>query len=496
MDRIFQLMQVGQGSEIDGGQGAAPLIGQLGGALARLGGAGQAPGQGAAGGPADGFNSNPGDPAAGAQAAANMNPLLAGLASWGQDQKIQQEANQVLQAKGIETGGSGQQQPQSAPGAGGQQQDVGALVKQLQQDYERAKKGGVNLTTQTEQLAKKALEGEEQQQQQDQNAGGADGASGGGNAPQGSSGSNSSGGSNGAQSSGMAPQDISQDRATGNLTADASKMLDASLQGNKDFDNVFGQFGQGTEGNCAAVASIKAAMDVYDNKVFDSVTKGEDGGYTIKMQDGKEVKVSAGELGMAAKASNFNGPDSEAKSYAIMSYAAMAKRAQMEGHEGARTYGQALNSLNNGDDPYDSARFLGLKNQVQNVDPQRANGGNAVVAWNSKHAVYVDSTRNGTKTDHYGQAYNYDGTDTRGRALTNGFTFRPRATTPSSPSTSSSSVPGAGSTASTPSSSVSSTRSSSSSGSSGSGSSGSSGGGSSSSTRTASSSSSSSSSKS
>lgn len=444
MEYVSQVNPLGESQGVGNLDPTAALIGGLGGALARLNG-GQTPGQGQPGAGADGFSPN-GDLAGNAQAA-SMNPLLAGLASWGQDQKIQQEANQVLQAKGIDTGGGAPQQPQ-----GGQQQDVGALVQQLQQDYQKAKQGHVNLTQSTEQAVQKALEGEQQPQDQQQDAGGgADGAgdAGGGGGCQNCQGGGGPQGSQGAGQSGStdAPQAISQDAKSGNMTENASKLLDSALQGDKDFDNVFGQFGQGTEGNCAAVACIKSAMDVYDNKIFDSVQKGDDGSYTIKMQDGKEVKVSAAELGQAAKASNFDGPDSEAKSYAIMSYAAMAKRAEMEGHEGSRNYTQALNSLANGDNPYDSARFLGLQNQVQRVDPQHAQGGNAVVAWNSNHAVYIDSTSSGTKTDHYGQSYGYDGTDTRGGKLTSGFTFKPRESS-SSTSTSHSSVPSAGSSSS------------------------------------------------
>ncbi len=452
MDRIAQLFQVGESQGVEGDSSTALLGGRLGGALARLGGGAQTPGQGLAGGPADGFSQNT-DPMSGAAQGAAMNPLLAGLASWNTDQKLQEGARDVMALKGVEGAEGGGQQPRSGA------RDVGTAVQKLQQDYQRAKQTNASLTQQTETMVQKALEGEQQPQEQQQagsdggGAGQAGGAGGGGGCPncQGGSsagGPGSTGSSGSSGSSGDRPMDISQDTGTGNLTTTAANMLDSALQGNKDFDNMFSQFGQGTEGNCAAVACIKAAMDVYDNKVFDNVQKGEDGSYTIKMQDGQEVKISAAELGQAARASNFDGPDSEAKSYAIMAYAAMAKRAQMEGHEGAQNYTQALNSLADGDNPYDSARFLGLKNMTQDVDPTRANGANAVVGWNSKHAVYIDATNNGTRTDHYGQARNYDGTDTRNRELTSGFTFKPRASSPSSSSTStsssSSSVPGAG----------------------------------------------------
>lgn len=182
-------------------------------------------------------------------------------------------------------------------------------------------------------------------------------------------------------------------------------------------------WGQGAEGNCAAVAVIKAATDAYGDQVFQSMAPLPDGGYRITMQDGVTVEVSGQELSMAAQASNFNGSGPQMQQ-AQIAYAAMAKRALMEGHEGSTTYAQSLNSLANGDNPYDSARFLGLGNKVVNVDPRSLSGQDSVVGWNSTHAVFVD---NRSTTDSYGSARGFDGTDTRGNALTNAFTFAPAA---------------------------------------------------------------------
>ncbi|MCE7869385.1 hypothetical protein DYH09_03295 [bacterium CPR1] len=180
-------------------------------------------------------------------------------------------------------------------------------------------------------------------------------------------------------------------------------------------------WGQGAEGNCAAVATIKAATDAYGDQLFRQVTRLPDGGYRITMQDGVTVEVSGQELSMARQQSNFtgSGPGLE---QATVAYAAMARRAQLEGHEGSTSYAQALNSLADGDNPYDSARFLGLSNQVVQVDPRTLSGQDSVVAWNASHAVFVDNVR---ATDSYGTARGFDGTDTRGRGLTTAFTFAP-----------------------------------------------------------------------
>ncbi|MEW6279366.1 MAG: hypothetical protein AB1758_12125, partial [Candidatus Eremiobacterota bacterium] len=279
-----------------------------------------------------------------------------------------------------------------------------------------------------------------QQQQQDAgqaggapDSGGASGGPGSAGASGGPGGSTGSSGSSGASGGTGDGGPSGGPSATGTWGANDQQLLNQALNSNVDFDNVF-DWGQGQEGNCAAVAVIKAAMDVYDNQVFDKVEQTPDGGYRITMQDGVTVELSKDELSQAADASNFSGPDSASKSYATLAYAAMAKRAQMEGHEGARNYTQALNNIANGDNPYDSARFLGLKNQTQSVDPTKAQGGNAVVGWNSKHAVYTDTTSSGTRTDHYGETRSYDGTDTRGRGLSYGFTFKPRESSSSSSS--------------------------------------------------------------
>lgn len=200
----------------------------------------------------------------------------------------------------------------------------------------------------------------------------------------------------------------------------ASALGGSSLSGSTSgdaakYDQIFSQFGQSQEGNCASIAVIKAALDKYKGKVFQEVKKNGDG-YDIKMQDGKSVKLSKAELQQGAKAAKFKGQPSEVKSMAILMFAAMAKRGA---EEGGGSMDRMLQDMNNGFDPKKSAQLLGLGQKVKEIDPNSAGQQDGAVGWNDQHAVYMDSG----KTDSYGQARSADGTDTRGKRLTKAFVF-------------------------------------------------------------------------
>lgn len=196
----------------------------------------------------------------------------------------------------------------------------------------------------------------------------------------------------------------------------ASESASANSSGNKSkYDQIFGQFGQSKEGNCASVAVIKAALDKYDGKVFQSVSKTANG-YDVTQQDGKKVSISKDELKTAAKFADFKGKPNEAKSLAVLCFATIAKRGSQEG---MGSFDQALKKLDSGFDPKKAAQLLGLGNKIKEIDPKTAASQDGAVAWNNVHAVYED---NG-KTDSYGTAKAADGTDTRGNRLTNAFVF-------------------------------------------------------------------------
>lgn len=210
-------------------------------------------------------------------------------------------------------------------------------------------------------------------------------------------------------------QDTGGGQNGGSAPAAGAGPMSAST-GKESFNHIFEEFGQSQEGNCASIAVIKAAMDKYKGKVFNSVSKQGDG-YSVSLQDGGNVQVSKQDLATAAKHAKLkSSKPSEAKSMAVLMYAVIGKQAAKEN---GGNFESALSSLGKGKDPRQVAKWLGLGNKIREVNPNDK-GQEAVVAWNGKHAVYIDD---GTKADSYGQAKSNDGTDTRGGKLTNAFTF-------------------------------------------------------------------------
>jgi hypothetical protein len=173
---------------------------------------------------------------------------------------------------------------------------------------------------------------------------------------------------------------------------------------------------QGSNGNCASVATIKAAQKKFGNNMFKNVQQTANGGYQVTMQDGKKVSLTKDEMDTAKRMSGFKG-NGEGLDNAQLAYAVMAKNALASGNEGSKTFAQACNSLNNGEDPYKTAKYLGIENHVKAVNPNSVAGSSAAVVWSNQHALFES---NGG-IDKYGQQLAFNGTDTIGNRLTNAF---------------------------------------------------------------------------
>jgi hypothetical protein len=136
-------------------------------------------------------------------------------------------------------------------------------------------------------------------------------------------------------------------------------------------DDIWGGFRQGPDGNCVTVSAIKAAMMKFGQKpadIFKEVRK-TGSGYEVVMRDGVEVKFSEAELQMAARGSQFMGRDREMLEDAHFLFAASAKRAQMENNDNtaARSFNQAIKTLNDGEYSREGLLRLGLKNHIKSV---------------------------------------------------------------------------------------------------------------------------------
>ena len=244
-----------------------------------------------------------------------------------------------------------------------------------------------------------------------------DGSSGGGGGGGGCGGGGCGGGGcvNGGGGGGVPPK---------KLTEDDKKFLDQAIsQDSETFGDLISSWRQGPDGNCSTVATIKAAVDRYDNKVFDSVQRSEDG-YNIVMQDGYKMKLSDSELAAAKQAAKFRGADGPGKTYATFLYGAAAKR---NAQDNGMSLAQSFNDLNDGESIYSPARSLGLYDQMVPVNPRNLSGQDSVVAGSHRHAVFVNKNANGGHTmDRWGRALSYNGTDGLGNGIINAYTFKPR----------------------------------------------------------------------
>lgn len=197
------------------------------------------------------------------------------------------------------------------------------------------------------------------------------------------------------------------------------------VQSTEEYEDMIDSFSQGNKGNCSSVATIKAAMDTYGEDVFLNVNENPDGSCQVTMKDGVTVEISAKEMKIAEKMADFEGMEGEELDQAVLCYASMAKRAQMEQNDGSKTYAGACMSLNNGEWPDDTARFLGLEDYMMPVNPDDIQGTSfdSIVTWSSEHCVYVNNENGQYVSDHYGDEYAYDGTDTVGNDLEGAYTF-------------------------------------------------------------------------
>ena len=207
-----------------------------------------------------------------------------------------------------------------------------------------------------------------------------------------------------------APSVDKVDRDTWSSSDEAA--LDRALNDPKFGEgDLFAGFSQTDRGNCVSTAIIKGAIDHYGSGVFDEVKKSEDGGYTVKLQDGNSVSVTREELEAATAGSHYEGSEPETQAFANLTYAVMAKRAQELGHEGSHTFGEALVSLANGENPEQTPEFLGLQDRMQSVSIDDVRGMDGVVTWGDGHALDVDTLDGQTYGDAWGDRRVFDGTN-------------------------------------------------------------------------------------
>lgn len=213
-----------------------------------------------------------------------------------------------------------------------------------------------------------------------------------------------------------------QGRSQGHLGQWGDKdeaMLDKAVQGvanghgsdreESHFDAIFSQFGQNNIGNCVSTGVIKAAMDHFEGKLFDQVSKDADG-YKVRLRNGSAVHISRAELRQAGHACQYDGKPSEVKSMAVLSYAVIAKR---ESRSRGISLAAAFKDMGNGYNTSTAVKYLGLEGNVKRISASKIDKYDGVFAHGGHHVVYVDQNH----TDHYGRAQKFNNTNTIGDKL-------------------------------------------------------------------------------
>lgn len=183
--------------------------------------------------------------------------------------------------------------------------------------------------------------------------------------------------------------------------------LQRIAEGGELSSDLFTAFRQTDRGNCVTTAVIKAAMDHYGGRVLESFQPNDVGGYDVAMRDGYELRLTGEELEAGATGSHYADQHNDTKSYANLLYTAAAKRAQLEGHEGAVTFSQALLSLNNGEGPRSVPHFLGLGELMEPLEMSEVIGIDGAVVYGGGHAYYVDTVEGETLGDRWGKPTEY-----------------------------------------------------------------------------------------
>ena len=171
---------------------------------------------------------------------------------------------------------------------------------------------------------------------------------------------------------------------------------------------------QSNRGNCASIATIKAAVDCYGKpNVFNQITKNDNGSYDVRLQNGRTVHLTQNEINTVSRNSRFveKGKGADIK-FANFAFSVMAKENMRM--SGFRSLTSSVSDLNDGESPTKCAGYLGIpKKQIESLTNKSKSGKDSIVAWNSAHAVMADKTGSGGRGSHsydsYGTPKTYTG---------------------------------------------------------------------------------------
>ena len=164
--------------------------------------------------------------------------------------------------------------------------------------------------------------------------------------------------------------------------------------------NIWSGFRQGPGGNCATVATIKAAMHKFGQSPTDIYREVRrlGGGYQVTMRDNYTLTLTDRELAVATCASQFIGPDKGMLKDAHFLFAVSAKRAHEEKNDttAGESFEAGVDSLNDGEDEEtlgEGFLRLGLIHYMKNVNVGELAKGRVGVSNRRDHSVAVINGR-------------------------------------------------------------------------------------------------------
>ncbi|NHN24958.1 hypothetical protein FIA58_004635 [Flavobacterium jejuense] len=172
------------------------------------------------------------------------------------------------------------------------------------------------------------------------------------------------------------------------------ELIEAFAQGKVKLPGI-----QGSVGNCASIALIKAAIEIFGlYAVFDLQQNNET--YSVTFKNNHTVSFTDAELERSTYVAdliiNASDPGKVALNKAIMDYAnialcAMVKRVMEIGEAGAgkNDFEQALIALNDGANTPTLPEKLGLENNYYGKKWYRNASGNGLIGWLKGHTVYI-----------------------------------------------------------------------------------------------------------
>ncbi|WP_218155306.1 hypothetical protein [Chitinophaga sp. YR627] len=159
-------------------------------------------------------------------------------------------------------------------------------------------------------------------------------------------------------------------------------------------DDLFNSFKQGERPNCASIALIKAALNIYGLNNLFLIERISDTSQKIILKNNKSFILTNSEISQANQSADFvfiadNAETRKIVEYAVLTYAVMAKNKQIIDEE--VDFRTALENLEYGAYTPTVYKCLGFEKGKQVKKLRRLSGGDysGMVAWSSAHAVFA-----------------------------------------------------------------------------------------------------------